>query len=101
MLLLKISYAIAFLASALSVIFAVDEGEPIFFSAAIAAFIAGSVIAGLDRIITLLTPTKETVDAAPVEPPSQPTPAPVSRAPAPDADDLDKRIAAAKSRQTA
>ncbi|MBR9841431.1 MAG: hypothetical protein GYB50_26795 [Rhodobacteraceae bacterium] len=101
MLLLKISCIFAFLAAGICVIAAVGEGEPIFFGAAVSAFISGSVIAGLDRIVTLLTPAEEKADGAPVERHSQPMTAPASNTPAPDPDALDKRIAAAKSRHGA
>ena len=58
MLLLKISYWIAFASAASWVILAMASGEVALLSPAITAFIGGSVIAGLDQIVTLLTPAK-------------------------------------------
>ncbi|MCT4369118.1 hypothetical protein CLG85_001670 [Yangia mangrovi] len=96
MLLLKISYAIAFLAAAVCAVLAVAEGELFAFTYAVQGFIAGSLIAGLDRVVTLLTPVPTPAPAAQPQPPLASTEA--RTVATPDPDELDKRIAAAKLR---
>jgi hypothetical protein len=70
MMLLKISYGFAFLGAAICAIAAITLSNLSLFSPAIVSFIGGSVIAGLDRIVELLTPTPITNAVPQAEPDS-------------------------------
>lgn len=101
MLILKTSYALAFLASGVCAIAAVIEFDPIFLGAAVAAFISASCVVALDRIVSTLSAASIAPTGIPDDAPELAEREPVSVSPAPNADDLEKRIAAAKSRNRA
>lgn len=89
MLLLKISYWIAFASAAICAFMAIGLAEWGLVAPAIGGFIGGSVIAGLDQIVTLLSP--EPVLVAEPKQAASTSQKEVSMA------DLEARLSAAKS----
>ena len=70
MLLLKISYWIAFASAAICIAASAVNSQLALIVPAITAFVGGSVIAGLDRIVGLLERTHGHVDATVEEEPA-------------------------------
>lgn len=106
MILLKISYWIAFASAATCLLAAIAMEEFLFAAPAIGGFIGGSLIAGLDRIVELLTPVRNIeID----EPSADEEPSLASLEPEVDREHygrgdeamraLEERLAAAKMRQ--